>query len=95
VPLPDNLTPAGDARYKSAARLRNTGDTFLVQTKKGNLVIGLEKEGSRTLWLWVLKRSVAIPPRLGFFANWRVGQAKFRRELGLAAKNAVRSLARG
>lgn len=96
VPLPDNLTPAGDARYKSAARLRATGQTFLVETKSGNLLIGLDKgDGGRTRWLWILKRSVAIPPRLGFFANWKVGQAEFRRELGIAAKNAVRSLARG
>lgn len=84
VPLPDNLTASGIPRYKSAAALRDDPnfDTFLHRSKRGTLVIGWRKPGARVQWLWVLRRSVKLKPRLGFattFGNEKMAADRISR----------------
>lgn len=69
IPLPDNLTPAGVPRFPSARALMSSGKTFLHTSDRGITTIALD-EGGRLRWLWVLKKRVSIPARLGFFLTW-------------------------
>lgn len=72
VPLPDNLTAGGVARYKSARDLFGSRpkDTFIARSRAGNLVIGL-REGDDVKWLWLLRKSVRLKPRFGFRKAFR------------------------
>lgn len=82
IPLSDNQTPAGVTRYPSARELFQVyGEQIRVakSPKSGQLFIVSDgKPGSKskrgknaeTQWLFVLKKSVEIPPRLGFRATW-------------------------
>ena len=83
IPIRDNLTGGGDVRFKSAAALRATGKTFVLRTSdgpNGRAYIVL-KQGDDLKFLWMLKRSVSIPARLGFFATWRAGAKDRRKDL--------------
>lgn len=71
IPIADNLTPAGVARYPSAAGLRDNGPlkTWVQRGKNGGLFIMGSKpgaEGGKPLLLFALRRQVYVPPRLGF-----------------------------
>lgn len=73
IPLPANLTPAGRLR-RSARDLLSDKETgaFFLRSKAGNLLIARDKnrgrEGSdpNLEFLFVLKKRVVIPARLGF-----------------------------
>lgn len=72
IPLPDNLTAAGVPRFKSARALMGseTIKTFLALMPSGKLLIGRKMADKSVRWLWVLKHSVKLKPRLGFFKTW-------------------------
>lgn len=82
IPLSDNLTGAGVARYPSARDLlsRYPKQVHFLTTKKGKTFIVSEGKPGRQRadpkssdlqWLWILKKSVEVPPRLGFRDSWR------------------------
>ncbi len=75
IPLPDNLTAAGVVRFPSARGLfeNRSADRrpFFATSRAGNLVIGLSERGRDTKFLFLLKKRVEIPPRLGFEKTWR------------------------
>jgi hypothetical protein len=97
VPLPDNLTPSGVARFPSARALMGEVDehgkrrTFVHKSKAGNLVIGRHAPGGKTEWLWMLRDRTVLPcpdttgdrSRLGFFDTW--DQLEPDREVGREA----------
>lgn len=95
VPLPDNRTAAGVPRFKSARRLKETrpGKTFIVKTKRGNLLIAYKpyKNRDKILWLWVLRREVRLRPRLGFIKTWNSRRMKLDRvaALRIAMRRAI------
>jgi len=62
IPLPPNKTPAGVMRM-SAKMVFEAGGTIL-KSKKGNWIVGLRQLGTFTP-MFVLKKEVTIPPRLG------------------------------
>ncbi len=79
IPLDDALTSAGVQRYSSVRDLISyhpkqvffktvNGKTFVVS--RG--VPGRDyKREPKLLWLYILKKSVKIPPRLGFRDRWK------------------------
>lgn len=79
-PLPDNQTTAGVTRYGSARELfeRYPDQVRVMKARSGRLFIVSEgKPGAKTkkknpdlLWLFILRKSVKVPPRLGFRATW-------------------------
>jgi hypothetical protein len=75
VPLPGALTPAGAIK---AAALSRAG-TFVIKGKSGTPVI----MSAKGVPIFALKKSVRLPPRLGFVRFWREDQAldRFRRDV--------------
>lgn len=75
IPMPDNLTPSGQARFPRAKGMQGV---FLLKTKKGAFLVrksaGFDPfggSGQKQLeFLWMLKKKVTIPPRLRFVATW-------------------------
>ncbi len=63
IPLDANKTKGGDTRM-SATRAFKSG-AFVFTSKAGNKIIG-QRDGKNIVPLFVLKKSVTIPPRLGF-----------------------------
>lgn len=61
VPLPAALNPDGTPKKPSA---RDWEKTFVIESKKGNLLI-VQRDGHNLIPLYVLKKEVRIPPRLG------------------------------
>lgn len=72
IPAPANLTPAGVPRYPSPRALKGDKDnpTFIRKLKSGNLGIFRRTAGNAIELLWLLKRQVVIPPRLGFLRTF-------------------------
>ena len=81
------------ARY----RIRRTGqkwgtaagETFIYRSRRGNLLIGIKGQGTKPFY--VLKKSVEVKPRFGFFASWRLLERKLlpklmRREIQRALR---------
>lgn len=68
IPLPDNLTPAGNVRFKN---LRNVSNTFITTSKAGNAIIA-RKVGrgkkKKLQYLAILKDEVEVPAR-PYFVN--------------------------
>jgi hypothetical protein len=84
IPTPAVLTRAGVVRQ--GARPTKVGgtwmtaqkipglklrETFIRRSKKGAPVIYGTGTDGEPVALWVLRKSVRIPPRLGFFAQWQ------------------------
>lgn len=61
IPLPAALNSQGIPLKK---RARDWANTFIMSSKKGNLLI-FQKRGGQIVPLYVLKKSVRIPKRLG------------------------------
>lgn len=74
VPLP----AAQDARGVTRAPARAYTNAFVIKSKKGNLLI-VEKRTSGLVPLFVLKKRVAIPPRLELRKRWRMPSQVNRR----------------
>lgn len=97
VPLKSALTPSGVLRGKNKLVRRGTewqtasGDpTFIARGRSGALLVFADRErftakgniGGKLEPLYVLKRSVKIKPRLGFFSTWKdLEQTRFPRLL--------------
>ena len=96
IPARDNLTPAGVARYPSAAALRHSSSmkTWVGRTRSGALVIYGRKPGSSTrsrpLVLWTLVRSAKVPARLGFRSTFAALGERRRYLLQRALESASR-----
>ncbi len=89
VPLPGALTKAGAIRGtlvgsplegESRPSLYNVPGLFLIHSQAGNLLLA-KKKGKGILPLFVLKKSVNIPPRMGFFETFRrwIAKPRFQR----------------
>lgn len=91
IPLPDNLTPAGRSRFPSARKLiaRYPKRVFFHTSKRGNRVIAYRPTTGRgkgkVLWLWILKDSVKLRPRLGFVKTFNSTAARRDRRERIAA----------
>lgn len=70
VPLPGALNANGTPKKP---RARDWANTFILQSKKGNLLIMQKQAGGDLLPLYVLKKSVTIPRRLGFAETFEAG----------------------
>lgn len=70
VPLPAALDSRGVALKP---RARDWMNTFVLRSKKGNLLIVQKQPGGGLKPLYVLKKSVTIPKRLGFQEAFEAG----------------------
>lgn len=70
IPLAAALDSRGVPLRPSA---KDWSNTFVFKSKKGNLLIGMRK-GKELVPLYVLKRSVTIPPRLSFKEAFTAGK---------------------
>ncbi len=77
VPLPDNMTSTGVQRLTPRQAIAK--GAFKHFSRKGNPIVSIES-GNGIKTLFILRRRVVIPPRLGFFDTWD----------SLAKKRAVR-----
>lgn len=66
VPLRDAMTPAGVVKFP---RARDFPNTFIKKNKSGKLFI-MQQRGAKVVALFVLRRTVTIPPRLRFVQTW-------------------------
>lgn len=70
IPLPPALTSLGTPKLPSA---RDWKDTFVIKSKKGNLLI-VQRVGKEIVPLYVLKKKVVIPKRLAFGEAFQAGK---------------------
>lgn len=70
IPLPAALNSQGVPLRRGA---RDWSNTFILRSKRGNLLIVL-KQGGKITPLYVLKKSVKIPPRLNFGDAFSAGR---------------------
>lgn len=70
IPLPPALTAQGVPKRPSA---RDWQNTFVIKSKKGNLLI-VQKVGKDIVPLYVLKKKVVIPKRLAFEEAFTAGK---------------------
>ncbi len=89
IPTALNVGADGLPKYKSAAALRGLGRTILVTTKRGQFVI-MVREGGEYRPMWILRQSVRIPARLGFYRAWRSRDAARRRQLRSSVAAAIK-----
>lgn len=71
IPLPAALTGSGIPLRKKA---RDWPDTFVQRSRRGNLLI-FQKRGESIVPLYLLRKSVKLPPRLGM-------ETELRKQLG-------------
>lgn len=67
IPLPANLTPAGRVRFLT----RDEGVKFMLNPKTGKMFLYRDGSDGKPVLLYVLKKEVKVPARLGFQARWR------------------------
>lgn len=80
VPLPAALNSDGTPKKATA---REWDNTFIIKSKAGNLII-VQKNGADLIPLYVLKKSVTIPPRMKMRETVEVGIPYFQ-ELAVEA----------
>lgn len=73
IPLPAALNANGTPKKMSA---REWDRTFVRRSKKGNLII-FTRSGKSLIPLYLLKKEVKIPPRLGMQKTLEVGLPRF------------------
>lgn len=78
VPLPAALDDKGRPLRRSARQWRNT---FVKRSKRGNLIIFQKRAGNQLVPLYVLRKSVTIPPRLGLADTARDAAFIFEQEV--------------
>lgn len=71
IPLPAALNKRGMPLRKSARGWKNT---FILKSKKGNLLIMQKRAGGKLVPLYVLKKKVVIPKRLAFEEAFEAGK---------------------
>lgn len=69
IPLPAALDSRGVPKRR---RARDWPNTFVQKSKRGNLIIFQRRPGGRLVPLYLLKKQVRIPRRLGLGATLRV-----------------------
>ena len=79
IPLPAALTPAGVLRK----RARLWENTFFKKSKAGNLIL-FQKQSGKIIPLFLLKKSVTLKGRLGWFATWKRTEPKTMRKLAMS-----------
>lgn len=94
IPLQAMRTPAGVARFHTPLRLTLKGaflKTWIQKSKRGNLILmGQKTKRSKPLPLFVLKRQVTIPPRMGAERMLRAfAETTLKPRLALAIKGAL------
>ena len=77
IPLDAALNANGTPKKK---RARDWKDTFVAKSKRGNLII-FQKRGRRIVPLYVLKKRVRIPARLGLRKELRKQRNPMRRAI--------------
>lgn len=92
IPLPDNITPTGRQRFTNYRALANT---FITESKAGNLVIGRrvgKGKRAKVQYLAILKNEVRVPARPYFVNvfNSKKVREHGTREFRLAALRALR-----
>ena len=101
IPLPDALTASGVARYPGGARsLMGGGDggiqTWIHRTDSGNLIIqGKIADDPTILNLWLLRRSVTVPARLGFNATFHKHRPRTVELVNKAVQRAIVAATKG
>ena len=95
IPLQAMRTPAGVARFHTPLRLTLKGaffKTWIQKSKRGNLILmGQKTKRSEPVPLFVLKRQVTIPPRMGAERLLRLfAETTLKARLSLAIKGALR-----
>jgi len=91
VPLPAVLTPTGRPRFGYSPR--DWPNTRIQRSKAGNLFIVQDNEGHDPTPLYILKKSVYIPPRLGLRKMWdsKAHQTAIARRLHQSTKEAIKN----
>lgn len=82
IPLPAALDSRGVPLRVSA---REWDNTFIQMSRNGNLII-FQNRGREIVPLYVLKRSVRVPPRLGMRQTLIDNRPEFRRQLTARVK---------
>ena len=95
IPLQAMRTPAGVARFHTPLRLTLKCaflKTWIQKSKRGNLILmGQKTKRSEPVPLFVLKRQVTIPPRMGAERLLRLfAETTLKARLSLAIKGALR-----
>lgn len=81
--------PLSDSRVKGTADSpRDYPDGFFLRSKGGNLLFGVS-EGDRFVPLFVLKREVRIPARMGLLDLWEAKRAGITDQLNDAVRRAL------
>lgn len=88
IPLPAALTSRGTPRRR---RARDWPNTFVQRSRRGNLII-FQKRGSRIVPLYLLKKRVRIPRRLGLGATLRAAAPVALDRIGEAVVQRIREL---
>lgn len=86
VPLPAALDSSGLPKRRSA---RDWDNTFVKRSRKGNLLI-FQRRGGRAVPLYVLKREVRIPARLGMRDELLQQSPGFAKDVRDAIQDAIR-----
>jgi hypothetical protein len=87
IPLPAARTAAGVARGGP----RSFPNTFFRKSKAGNLLL-FQRQGKKSVPLFVLKQWVTLPARLGFYATWEKDQQARQQVLARAVAEALEGL---
>lgn len=87
IPLAGARTGAGATRGGA----RSFPNTFFAKSRAGNLLM-FQKQGKKIVPLFVLKKSVSIPPRLGMMSAWAQDVDARRALLMRATKTALDGL---
>jgi len=85
IPLDAAKTPAGVARGPA----RSFPNTFFLRSSRGNLLLMQRRPGQKAVPLFLLKRSVKVPPRLGLEAEWRAFRPHVVEKLRQATRRAL------
>lgn len=90
--IPVSRTPAGAARFRSPTTVK---DGFFFTSRAGNLMFG-RRRGKRggIEPLFVLKKRVRVPARLGFRRRWREFEPKAMRAFQAEVSRLYRRLSR-
>lgn len=97
IPLPDAKTPNGTPK----GRARDFENTFIFKSKRGNLLIAQHtftrggRRREKPKLLFVLKKEVRVPARLGFHKTWQLSRPVRAARVVAAAKKSIEEAARG
>jgi hypothetical protein len=89
IPLAAAKTSSGVKR----GGVRSFSDTFVRKSKAGNLIVFQRNgKGEKPTPLFLLRKSVTIPPRLQYLESWQANQVLRREDLGNAVHKVLSEL---